>query len=127
MIDFNILQPLKTKCGWPARKPLPVREVGKVPVGTWIEFKWMDSPNTFGILLEKAAPHSQGMLRVLWCKVNFGADGYGCGHATVEQVVAQHGLVKPPNLEEADEGSLDEDDDDSLEYHPPETGLGLRR
>lgn len=81
-----------------AQKPLPKKEVMKLKPGTWIEVRWLDSPNTLHLLIVKPF-YQPGDVTLVVLDVCAGgvlkAFGRKVDH---DQVVAVHGSVVPPTF-----------------------------
>lgn len=93
----NPFQPLSN---WYQRyvtlKPLTKREVARLTPGTLIQLKWMDGPDTVGLLLEKIDKSKRGevSLHVF--------DGKGSNHHPVHnQIVAVLGHIDSMTFDDA--------------------------
>ena len=78
------------------QKPVAKAQVMALKPGTLVEVKWQDSPNTFGILLEKPTKERGDVSLRIWWPENRATDNLSDvnSHAIHSQVVAVHGRVQ---------------------------------
>lgn len=79
------------------QKALSKKELYKLKPGTWVEVRWLDSPNTVHLLTERVIP-DKGDLSVEVQSVIKGRLHHRSMSVTHDQIVAMHGMltVEPP-------------------------------